>query len=47
MQTEVSDNIEVVGADAGYISEVNGIYSRFHFGGWDGWYYAVNSVVLM
>lgn len=41
---EVSDNIEVVGADAGYISEVNGIAAG-SFGGWDGWYYAVNSVV--
>lgn len=41
---EVSDDIEVVGADAGYISEVNGIAAG-SFGGWDGWYYAVNSVV--
>ena len=41
---EVSDNIEVVGADAGYISEVNGIAAG-SFGGWDGWDYAVNSVV--
>lgn len=41
---EVSDDIEVVGADKGYISEVNGIAAG-SFGGWDGWYYAVNSVV--
>lgn len=41
---EVSDDIEVVGADKGYISEVNGIAAG-SFGGWDGWYYAVNSLV--
>lgn len=40
---EVSDDIEVVGADKGYISEVNGI-SAGSFGGWDGWYYAVNGI---
>lgn len=41
---EISDDLKVVGADAGYISEVNGI-SAGSFGGWDGWYYAVNGVV--
>lgn len=41
---EVSDDIEVVGADEGYISEVNGIEAGA-FGGWDGWYYSVNGVV--
>lgn len=41
---EIYDDIEIVGADSGYISEVNGIEAG-SFGGWDGWYYSVNGDV--
>lgn len=36
-----SDNLSFKGVSEGYISEVNGISSG-KFGGWDGWYFAVN-----
>lgn len=36
-----SDNVKFVGADNGYITSVNDISSG-KFGGWDGWYFAVN-----
>lgn len=39
---EKSDDLEFTGADTGYISAVNGIAAG-KFGGWDGWYYAVNN----
>lgn len=39
---EKSDKVKFTGADTGYISAVNDI-SAGKFGGWDGWYYAVNN----
>lgn len=38
-----SDNLSFKGISEGYISEVNGISSG-KFGGWDGWYFAVNDI---
>ncbi len=37
------EDINIVGADTGYVSEVNGEKAA-QFGGWDGWYFAVNGV---
>ncbi|MDE7390683.1 MAG: DUF4430 domain-containing protein [Lachnospiraceae bacterium] len=39
---EKSDELEFIGVDSGYVTQVNGI-SAGMFGGWDGWYYAVNN----
>lgn len=39
---EKSDEVKLVGADSGYITSVNDI-SAGKFGGWDGWYFAVNN----
>lgn len=39
---EQSDELEFIGVSDGYISDVNGIGAGT-FGGWDGWYYAVNN----
>ena len=36
-----NDNIDIVGIENGYVSEINGEKAG-QFGGWDGWYYAVN-----
>ncbi|MBO4277842.1 MAG: DUF4430 domain-containing protein [Clostridia bacterium] len=36
-----SESLTVVGADAGYITEVNGLAAG-KFGGWDGWLYLLN-----
>lgn len=38
---EKSDEVKFTGVDSGYITDVNNI-SAGKFGGWDGWYYAVN-----
>ncbi len=35
------DDVNIVGADMGYVTEVNGEKTA-QFNGWDGWYYAVN-----
>lgn len=41
---EKSDDIEIKGADTGYITEINGTAAG-KFGGYDGWYYCVNNEV--
>ncbi|MBO7514706.1 MAG: DUF4430 domain-containing protein [Lachnospiraceae bacterium] len=38
---EQSDALTIVGADANYITEVNGVKAAT-YGGWDGWMYQVN-----
>lgn len=40
---EQSDALTIVGADANYITEVNGVKAAT-YGGWDGWMYQVNGV---
>lgn len=40
---EQSDELTIVGADANYITEVNGVKAAT-YGGWDGWMYQVNGV---
>lgn len=40
---EQSDDLTIVGADANYITEVNGVKAAT-YGGWDGWMYQVNGV---
>lgn len=39
-----SEDITITGAESGYITKVNDEESG-KFGGWDGWYYAVNDTV--
>lgn len=41
---EVSRDITITGIEDGYITEINGEKAGA-FGGWDGWYYAVNGAV--
>ena len=41
---KLSDKLEIKGAESGYITEVNGTAAG-KFGGYDGWYYAVNNEV--
>jgi len=38
-----SEELTIVGADANYITEVNGVKAAT-YGGWDGWMYQVNGV---
>lgn len=38
-----SDDLTIIGADSGYISEINGEKAGM-FGGWDGWSYTVNGI---
>lgn len=40
---ESYDDVNIIGADTGYITEVNGEKAA-QFNGWDGWYFAVNGV---
>lgn len=37
------DDVDIIGADRGYIYAVNGEFMS-QFSGWDGWYYAVNGI---
>lgn len=40
---ESYEDVNIAGADIGYITEVNGEKAA-QFGGWDGWYFAVNGI---
>lgn len=40
------ENVKITGADAGYITDVNGIKGG-KYGGYDGWYYMVNNETPM
>ena len=39
--TAANESVKIVGLDTNYITEINGDKAAA-FGGWDGWYYAVN-----